>query len=170
VGDEEVASAVVALWCADAGRVMLAPMPDSLVHIALAVALAALVGLGCHAPSTGDPLPAPPSAAPPPVTPQAPKHTGEPAKFDLVEDKDVNVGSGVTVRLKSVMYAHLEGSRNDSLLTMDVTRGGKRESVTLNRLSPGEPIFKPVMGLMMAIDYVDAYQKPVTGAILVKGE
>lgn len=98
----------------------------------------------------------------------AAKPSGEPMKFELVEGKDVDVGGGVKVRLKNILDAHLADSKNHSLLTMDVSRDGKRESVTLQRTSPGEPDFTPVMGLQMSIDHVDAYHQPSTAAILVK--
>jgi hypothetical protein len=97
----------------------------------------------------------------------------EPKKFELVQGKRVDVGGGVSVELKSVLYAHLSDSRNNSLLIMDVARGDKREQVTLDRLDPvGKegPKYRPVMGLRMAIDYVDAYHQPSTGAILVLPE
>ena len=93
-----------------------------------------------------------------------------PKKLELVEGKPVDVGSGVTVELESVMYAHLSDSRNNSLLTMKVTRGTAHERVTLERMDPvgkDGPKYQAVMGLRMAIDYVDAYHKPSTGAILV---
>jgi hypothetical protein len=93
-----------------------------------------------------------------------------PKKFELVEGKPVDIGSGVTVELESVMYAHLTDSRNNSLLTMKVTRGATHEKVTLDRMDPvgkDGPKYRAVMGLRIAIDYVDAYHKPSTGAILV---
>jgi hypothetical protein len=96
-----------------------------------------------------------------------------PKRFELVEGKAVDVGAGITVVLKSVMYAHLSNSRNNSMLTMDVTRGTAHEQVTLERLDPvGKegPKYRAVMGLRMAIDYVDAYHQPSTGAILVLPE
>ena len=92
----------------------------------------------------------------------------EPTKFELVEGKDVDVGGGVTVRLKEVMVSQLVGSKADSMLTMDVMRGGKQEATRLNRLHPGEPKYTRVMGLEMAVDYVDAYHQPSTAAILVR--
>jgi len=72
-----------------------------------------------------------------------------------------------------VLYAHLSNSRNQSLLTMEVTRGGKQEQVTLDRLDPvgaEGPKYRPVMGHRMAIDYVDAYHQPSTAAVLVLPE
>src|SRR4029079_17487005 len=96
--------------------------------------------------------PRPPIAAtssPPPATPR---------KVELTEGKPVDLGDGTTLRLQSVLYAHLSNSRNQSLLTMEVTRGGKQEQVTLDRLDPvgaEGPKYHPVMGHRMAIDYVD---------------
>jgi hypothetical protein len=90
-----------------------------------------------------------------------------------MQGKPVDLGGGTSVELKSVMYAHLSGSRNSSLLTMDVTRGEQHEQVTLDRLDPvgaEGPKYRPVMGLRIAIDYVDAYHQPSTAAVLVVPE
>jgi hypothetical protein len=97
----------------------------------------------------------------------------EPRRVELMQGKPVDLGGGTSVELKSVMYAHLSGSRNSSLLTMDVTRGVQHEQVTLDRLDPvgaEGPRYRLVMGLRIAIDYVDAYHQPSTAAILVLPE
>ena len=111
--------------------------------------------------------PSPPTAAtssPPPATPR---------KVELTEGKPVDLGDGTTLLLKSVLYAHLSNSRNRSMLTMEVTRDGKQEQVTLDRLDPvgaEGPKYRPVMGHHMAIDYVDAYHQVSTAAVLVLPE
>jgi peroxiredoxin len=94
----------------------------------------------------------------------------EPRRIELVEGKEVSVGRGVTVQLKSVMEAHLAPSGNESRLTLDATLGMKRESVTLVRRTPGTLTFETVMGVEMAVDYVDAYHQPGTAAILLEGD
>lgn len=94
----------------------------------------------------------------------------EPRKVDLVEGKETSLGGGVTVRLKSVLYAHLANSQNNSLMVLEATRAGETKSVTLERLYPGPPKYTLVFGLKLAIDYVDAYHSPSTGAVLVLTE
>jgi len=97
----------------------------------------------------------------------------EPRRIELVEGKRVDVSNDVTVILRSVLYAHVSGSRNSSLLTMEVTRGARHEQVTLDRLDPvgpEGPKYRLVLGLRVAIDYVDPYHQPSTGAILVRPE
>lgn len=131
-----------------------------------------VVVAGCQttaAPANDAPPNAPPAAKPAPPAPVAAK-PGEPTKVDLVDGKEVKFGSDVTMLLKHVMYAHLEGGRNSSMLELTVTRAGKTETVTLVRESPGEPKFTKVMGMQVAIDYVDAYHQPATAAVLVKAE
>ena len=91
----------------------------------------------------------------------------EPKRFELVANKDVDIGGGVRVRLKYVMEAHLEGSRNELRMTFAATRDGKTQEVNLDRLLPGVPSYVAVLGRKVAIDYVDAYHQPSTGAILV---
>ena len=127
------------------------------VNAGVALLTCVMVAVGCGK-----------SPAPPPAQKPMPMPTSEPTKFELVEGKDVDVGGGVTVRLKDVMYSHLADSKGDSMLRMDVMRSGTQEAKTLNRLHPGEPKYVPVMGLEMAVDYVDAYHQPSTAAILVK--
>jgi hypothetical protein len=105
-------------------------------------------------------------------TASAPIHAADPAapapqRFELVEGKVVSVGHGVTVKLTSVMYAHLSESRNNSLLMIEAWSTGPHQPFTLERREPGPPTYAPVLGLKMAIDYVDAYHQPSTGAILV---
>jgi hypothetical protein len=105
-----------------------------------------------------------------PAVQAAPPAASAPKRFELVQGKPVDVGGGTTVELVSVMYAHLSGSRNSSMLTMKVARGERREQVTLDQLSPvgpDGPKYRVVFGLRMAIDYVDAYHQPSTAAILV---
>jgi hypothetical protein len=98
--------------------------------------------------------------------------TTEPRKVELVEGRSVDLGSGVSVTLKSVMYTHATDktgrSVNDSFMQLEVTHDGKTENVTITRLFPDAPRFTTVAGLEMAIDYVDAYHVPSTGALLVK--
>lgn len=93
-------------------------------------------------------------------------------KVELVQDKTVDLGSGVKVTLKSVMYTHATDktgrSVNDAFMQLDVTHDGKTENVTVTRLFPDGPVFKTVAGLQLAIEYVDAYHQPSTGALLVK--
>jgi hypothetical protein len=63
------------------------------------------------------------------AAPVPPPASTAPRRFELTHDKPVDVGGGTTVVRKSVMYAHLSGSRNRSMLTMEVARGDKREQV-----------------------------------------
>ena len=97
---------------------------------------------------------------------------GEPRRVELVQDKSVDLGSGVSVTLKSVMYTHATDktgrSVNDSFMQLEVTKDGKTQNVTITRLFPDGPKFTPVAGLELAIDFVDAYHSPSTGAVLVK--
>ena len=96
----------------------------------------------------------------------------EPRKVELVQDKAVDLGGGVRVTLKSVTYTHATDkagrSVNDAFMQLEVTHDGKTENVTVTRLFPDAPVFKTVAGLQLAIDYVDAYHQPSTGALLVK--
>jgi hypothetical protein len=95
----------------------------------------------------------------------------EQRKVELVQDKPVNLGDGVSVTLKTVMYSHATDksgrSVNDAFMQLDVTHEGKTENVTLTRLFPDGPRYATVAGLSLAIDYVDAYHQPCTGAVLV---
>ena len=112
----------------------------------------------------------PASQKPEGVTPVA-KNT-EPRKVELIQDKSVDLGSGVSVTLKSVMYTHATDktgrSVNDSFMQLEVTKDGKTENVTITRLFPDGPKFTTVAGFELAIDYVDAYHSPSTGAVLIK--
>ena len=96
----------------------------------------------------------------------------EPRQVELVEGKAVDLGSGVTVTLESVMYTHATDktgrSVNDSFMQLEVAHEGKTENVTITRLFPDAPHFTTVAGLELAIDYVDAYHSPLTGAVLVR--
>ena len=97
--------------------------------------------------------------------------TTEPRKVDLVQDKPTEVAPGVSVTLKTVMYTHATDktgrSVNDSFMQLEVTSGGKMEAITITRLFPDGPRFTTVAGVQLAIDYVDAYHQPSTGALLV---
>jgi hypothetical protein len=97
--------------------------------------------------------------------------SAEPRKVELVQDQPVNVGDGVSVTLKTVMYSHGTDksgrSVNDAFMQLEVTQAGKTESVTLTRLFPDGPRYTTVAGLSLAIDYVDAYHQPCTGVVLV---
>ena len=93
--------------------------------------------------------------------------TAEPLKFELVQDQDVDIGHGATARLKSVMYAHIDDSRNLAMMQLVLTRGGKSEEVGLERETPGAPRPEPHLGLTVAVDDVDAYHRPGRGWLLV---
>ena len=112
----------------------------------------------------------PASRKPEAITPVA--KTTEPRMVELIQDKSVDLGSGVSVTLKSVMYTHATDktgrSVNDSFMQLEVTKGGKTENVTNTRHFPDGPKFTTVAGLELAIDSVDAYHSPSTGAVLVK--
>ena len=97
----------------------------------------------------------------------APPPAREPRRFELVQDKPVEIGGGVTVRLTAVMEAHLADSKNELRMSLVATRGGTSRDVSLDRLLPGAPTYVSVLGLQLAIDFVDAYRQPSTGAILV---
>lgn len=132
-----------------------------------------LVVAGCQttaAPANDAPPNTTPAAKPPPPPAPVAAKPAEPTKVDLVDGKEVKFGSDVTMLLKHVLYAHLEGGRNSSMLVLAVTRSGKTETVTLTRESPGEPKFTKVMGMQLAVDYVDAYHHPTTAAVLVRAE
>jgi len=92
----------------------------------------------------------------------------DPVKYDLVQDKEVSVGKGVKVTLKTGLYAHLADSKNESLLSLEARRGDETKNVTLERVTPGAPNYTDVFGLQMAVDYVDPYHQPLTGAVLVR--
>ena len=95
----------------------------------------------------------------------------EPRKVELVQDQPVDVAKGVSVTLKSVMYTHATDktgrSVNDSFMQLEVTHDGKTEALTITRLFPDGPRYTTVAGVQLAIDYVDAYHQPSTGAVLV---
>ena len=95
----------------------------------------------------------------------------EPRKVELVQDQPADVAPGVSVTLKSVMYTHATDktgrSVNDSFMQLEITHGGKKEAITITRLFPDGPRFTAVAGVQLAIDYVDAYHQPSTGAVLV---
>jgi hypothetical protein len=94
-----------------------------------------------------------------------------PRTVTLVQDQSVELAPGVQATLKSVLYTHATDragrSVNDALMELDVTHGGKTERVTLQRLFPDGPQYLSVAGLRLAIDFVDAYHQPSTGAMLV---
>jgi len=98
-------------------------------------------------------------------------NAAEPLKVELTQDQETEVAPGLKVTLKSVMYTHATDktgrSVNDSFMQLDVTHDGKTESVTLTRLFPDGPVFTKVAKVQLAIDYVDAYHQPSTGAVLV---
>ena len=96
-------------------------------------------------------------------------HVGapQPARFEIKQGTPVEIGGGVRVTLESALYAHLSGSRNSALLQLTVTRDHQSEKVTLDRLYPGPPKYQEVFGLKLAIDYVDPYHQPSTGALFV---
>jgi hypothetical protein len=105
--------------------------------------------------------------------PDGRRASATPTRFDLREGESVDIGAGVTVELKSVLYSHLSGSRNGSLLTLDVRRGAEQKTVTLQRTDPvgtAGPPYRAMLGRRVAIDYVDAYRRPSTAAILVLPE
>ena len=91
----------------------------------------------------------------------------EPRRYELVQDKPVDIGGGVTARLTTVMEAHLADSKNELRMVLVITRAGTSREVSLDRLLPGAPTYVSVLGVQLAIDYVDAYHQPSTGAILV---
>jgi hypothetical protein len=95
----------------------------------------------------------------------------EPRRVSLVQDTPVELAPGVSVVLKAVLDAHATDkagrSVNDVMMRLDVTRDGKVEQVTLQRLFPDGPVYEDVAGLRLAIDYADAYHQPSTGAVLV---
>ena len=47
------------------------------------------------------------------------------------------------------------------------TRGASSQDVSLERVTPGAPVYVSVLGVQLAIDFVDAYHQPSTGAVLV---
>jgi hypothetical protein len=94
----------------------------------------------------------------------------EPARVELVQDKPVSLGHGVTATLKTGIYSHLAESKNESLVSLELSSGGKTESVTLQRLSPGPFDYTLAFGLRLAVDYVDPYHQPTTAAVLVLPE
>src|SRR4051794_11383033 len=66
-----------------------------------------------------------PSSAPARSKPAASKPAATkaaPRRVELVQGKSVDLGDGVRVVLKSVMYAHLSESRNESRMILTATR------------------------------------------------
>ena len=112
-------------------------------------------------------------ACPAPKTTVAPegKASVQPRRVELVQDTPTELAPGVRAVLKSVLYAHATDkagrSVNDALMQLQVTRDGKTEQVTLQRLFPDGPEYEAVAGLRLAIDFVDPYHQPSTGAVLV---
>ena len=94
----------------------------------------------------------------------------EPARIELVQDKPVSLGHGVTATLKTGIYSHLADSKNESLVSLELSSGAKAEGVTLQRLSPGPFEYTRAFGLRLAVDYVDPYHQPTTAAVLVLPE
>jgi hypothetical protein len=96
---------------------------------------------------------------------------GEPSRLTLVQDRPSRA-SDVTLTLKSVMEAHATRkggeSVNQLMMVLDATRGAERQTITLERIAQDPPSYTPVYGLELAIDYVDAYHQPLTGAVLVR--
>lgn len=96
----------------------------------------------------------------------------EPRRIELVEGKPTEVAKGVSVTLQTVMYTHATDKAgqavNDSFMQLEVTHDGRVENVTLNHLSSQPRAFTPVAGVELAIDFVDAYHQPSTGAVLVR--
>jgi hypothetical protein len=131
-------------------------MKTAAMMIALAVGM---VGCsGCAGPATQNP---------------AKEHAvakDEPARIELVQDKPVGLGHGVTATLKTGIYSHLAESKNESMIVLELSSGGKTESVTLQRLTPGPFTYTKAFGLQLAVDYVDPYHQPTTAAVLVLPE
>ncbi|MBS2029257.1 MAG: hypothetical protein JST54_15250 [Deltaproteobacteria bacterium] len=98
-------------------------------------------------------------------------HPAEPTKVELVQDQPAAIGKGLKLTLKNVLYTHATNAKgesvNDALMMLEATRDGKKVEVQLERLFPGPPTYQDVLGLQLAIDYVDAYHQPSTGAVLV---
>jgi hypothetical protein len=94
----------------------------------------------------------------------------EPKRFEVKEGVAVDIGNSATLVLKDVMEAHLAGSKNESIARLVLKRGGQSVEVALDRLYPGPPKWKKQLGVLLAIDFVDAYHQPATGAILVRFE
>jgi hypothetical protein len=140
-----------------------------LVHVVVGIAFT----LGCQRAGQGSPPPSPPKTAVAEKSPNsevavpATAQDPEPKRFELTQGVEVDVGNHTKVNLKTCMYAHLADSKNLSTLLLTVTHDGKHEDVTLRRLYPGPPEYRAVAGLRMAIDFVDAYHQPATGAILI---
>lgn len=122
--------------------------------------------LSCHSGSAPTVAPAP-SASGAQLAPEAPPRTREPRRFELVRDKPVDIGGGVSVRLTGVMEAHLADSKNELRMMLVATRGASSQEVSLERVTPGAPVYVSVLGVALAIDFVDAYHQPSTGAVLV---
>jgi hypothetical protein len=96
----------------------------------------------------------------------------EPRRIELVEGKSTEVARGVSVTLKTVMYTHATDKTgqavNDSFMQLEIAHDGRTENVTLHHLSSQPRPFVSVAGIELAIDYVDAYHQPSTGAVLVR--
>ncbi len=96
----------------------------------------------------------------------------DPRRIELTHDKPVSLGKGVRATLKTVLYTHATDKAgravNDALMQLEIEHDGKTEPVTLDRLFPDGPKFTAVAGLELAIDFVDPYHQPSTGAVLVR--
>lgn len=91
----------------------------------------------------------------------------EPRRFELKEGVPVPIGYGITLTLKDCMYAHAKGDVNISMMRLRLSRDGRTEDVTLEHVSSEARSFQSVGGVRLAIDYVDPYHQPSTGAVLV---
>jgi hypothetical protein len=104
-------------------------------------------------------------------TPEGAAPVTEPRRIELTQEKPVSLGKGVRATLTSVLYTHATDrtgrSVNDALMQLQIEHDGRSEAITLNRLFPDGPKYTDVAGLKLAIDYVDAYHQPSTGAVLV---
>jgi hypothetical protein len=90
-----------------------------------------------------------------------------PQRFELKEGVPVSIGHGIQLTLLTCMYAHAKGDVNISMMRLRLVHDGREEDVTLEHTSPGAQSFQAVAGVRLAIDYVDPYHQPSTGAVLV---
>jgi hypothetical protein len=65
------------------------------------------------------------------------------------------------------MYAHARGDVTISMMRLRLSRDGQMEDVTLEQVSSDARSFQSVGGVRLAIDYVDPYHQPSTGAVLM---
>lgn len=107
------------------------------------------------------PPPVAPVTPPPPVAPATPEPPA--TRVELVEGTPTTLDDGTVINVKTVMYAHMNDSRNLSSCTLVLARGAAATELSLTRLHGGATPDAPAgdaLGWRFTLDMADPYQQP----------